>query len=59
MPILNIIVFTVYKVTRRSKFVRAKDMPIEQWLQHWKDHPEEQKAPTHGILRRAQAIFWA
>lgn len=58
MPIINIIVFTTYKLVRRSRFVRAKDVPIEAWLAHWKAHPEEQLGKTTG-WQRLVAVFWA
>lgn len=58
MPIINIIVFVSYKVLRKSKFVRAKDLPVEAWLAHWKANPEE-PLPTSSGWRRLVAVFWA
>ncbi|CAO1619950.1 unnamed protein product [Sympodiomycopsis kandeliae] len=55
MPLINIIVYAGYKIVRRTKVVRAKDIPVEAWLAHWKANPEAPLERTVG-WRKVLAI---
>lgn len=58
MPLITILLYVGYKIVRRSRFVRARDMKIRPWLDQWRDNPEQWIEPPRG-WRRLLSFLWS
>jgi amino acid transporter len=57
-PILSFLAFAGHKIVKRTSWPKAKDLPVEPWLQHWADNPEPPKEKKTA-WQTVKALFWA